>query len=145
MTDHGPSVTSIGIALPVPKTSVSWKSLETAVPDAFFNEACRQHVRQAFSSCVRLFERHVDQGVSCHGMCKVVKWTHTKQGGHVMALGGGGGGLLIALVSIIVAIGIALLIREIVMWYWKINQIVENQEEEIRLLKELVKKISNKE
>jgi len=62
-----------------------------------------------------------------------------------MALGGGGGGLLIALVSIIVAIGIALLIREIVMWYWKINQIVENQEEEIRLLKELVKKISNKE
>lgn len=62
-----------------------------------------------------------------------------------MALGGGGGGLLIALVSIIVAIGIALLIREIVMWYWKINQIVENQEEEIRLLKELVKKSSSKE
>jgi hypothetical protein len=57
----------------------------------------------------------------------------------------GEGNIVILLVVLIVSIGIALLIREIVMWYWKINQIVQNQEEEISLLRELVKKISNKE
>ncbi len=54
-------------------------------------------------------------------------------------------GILNMILAVLIVIGIILLIREIVMWYWKINQIVENQEEEIRLLKKLVEKISARE
>ncbi|MCF7931704.1 MAG: hypothetical protein K9K93_00860 [Acholeplasmataceae bacterium] len=53
-------------------------------------------------------------------------------------------GIANMILAVLIVLGIILLIREIVMWYWKINQIVENQEEEIRLLKKLVEKISSR-
>jgi hypothetical protein len=57
----------------------------------------------------------------------------------------GSSGILEMFLALLIAIGVILLIREVVMWYWKINRIVENQEEEIRLLRKLVEKISARE
>ena len=46
------------------------------------------------------------------------------------------------LVAVFLTLGICILIfltlRALMLWYWKINSIVENQEEQIKLLKELV-------
>ena len=39
---------------------------------------------------------------------------------------------------IIIAIIIFFVVREIMLWYWKINKIVENQDEQIKLLEEIL-------
>lgn len=52
-------------------------------------------------------------------------------------------GILVSLL-IFLAVGIVifLICREIVCWYWKINRMVDNQEEIIRLLEEISRKIN---
>jgi len=44
--------------------------------------------------------------------------------------------------ALFVAIGIILIIREIVTWYWKINQIVRMQEEQRDMLEAIHKELS---
>jgi hypothetical protein len=48
-----------------------------------------------------------------------------------------GNGIMSLLVLLLVCILIFLVCREIVCWYWKINKMVSNQEEIIRLLKKI--------
>ena len=43
-------------------------------------------------------------------------------------------------IFLLILIGLFFLCREILCWYWKINKMVENQEEIIKLLKEIAKK-----
>lgn len=52
--------------------------------------------------------------------------------------------MLIGLVIYLaVVIGVVLLIREIVMWYWKINRRINLMEENNLLLRRLIEKIEN--
>lgn len=44
--------------------------------------------------------------------------------------------ILYLLVCIAVAIGVFLLIRSIVLWYWRVNDIVKNQNRQIQLMTE---------
>ena len=44
------------------------------------------------------------------------------------------------IIAIAILAGIFLLCRELLCWYWKVNKMVENQEEIIKLLKEIAKK-----
>lgn len=41
------------------------------------------------------------------------------------------------LLLLLLSVGIFILCRELICWYWKINQQVENQQEIIRLLKKI--------
>lgn len=50
---------------------------------------------------------------------------------------------LLILLIISLAIAVWLLIREIICWYYKINKMVSNQEEIIRLLKKIAKEENN--
>lgn len=53
--------------------------------------------------------------------------------------------LIILLAGIVVMILIFLAIRAIILWYWKIDTIVLNQEKQIALLRELVNQKKPKE
>lgn len=49
------------------------------------------------------------------------------------------------LVSLVIIVGVILLIREIVMWYWKINDLIRNQIEQKQILESIrdeIKKIN---
>lgn len=46
--------------------------------------------------------------------------------------------------AIVIAIGIILVIREVVLWYWRINAIVNRQDRQIELLEELIQVMSQK-
>lgn len=50
---------------------------------------------------------------------------------------GGGDVLMILLIVLVVTIGLFLLLRMVVLWYWKINIHIKQQEEIIRLLKKI--------
>ena len=50
---------------------------------------------------------------------------------------GGGDVLMILLIVLGVTIGLFLLLRMVVLWYWKINIHIKQQEEIIRLLKKI--------
>ena len=49
--------------------------------------------------------------------------------------------LLELILYIAVSIGIALIIRELVMWYWKINVMIENQNRQSALLDSILEEI----
>jgi len=51
--------------------------------------------------------------------------------------------LILIPVSLAIVIGIFLLIRELVMWYWKINQIITNQNKSNELMRELISTLQN--
>lgn len=42
-----------------------------------------------------------------------------------------------AILGLLVFVGLVFIVREVVMWYWKINTIVENLEAQNRLLKSI--------
>lgn len=44
------------------------------------------------------------------------------------------------ILSILIMVGLFLLFREVLCWYWKVNKMVQNQEEIIRLLKIIASK-----
>ena len=50
---------------------------------------------------------------------------------------GSGFGTLI--ITLVVMVGVFILCRELLCWYWKINTMVKNQDEIIRLLKKIAK------
>ncbi len=54
-----------------------------------------------------------------------------------------GMGFLTIIVTLIVIVGIFLLCRELVCWYWKINKTISNQEEIIRLLRKIANEKSD--
>ena len=47
--------------------------------------------------------------------------------------------LVPALVTVAIVIGLFILLRELVMWYWKINRLVELQEQQAKTLLEIYK------
>jgi len=52
-----------------------------------------------------------------------------------------GGSIIVLLIALAILILVFLLVRSILLWYWKIDTIVENQEKQIELLKALNKKL----
>lgn len=44
------------------------------------------------------------------------------------------------ILSILIMVGVFILCREVLCWYWKVNKMVKNQEEIIRLLKIIASK-----
>jgi hypothetical protein len=55
-----------------------------------------------------------------------------------------GGSLAIGFISLVLMIGVILLIREIVMWYWKINDIVYQLEQQSKLLERISEQLKSK-
>jgi hypothetical protein len=55
-----------------------------------------------------------------------------------------GGSLVIGFISLVLMIGVILLIREIVMWYWKINDIVYQLEQQSKLLERISEQLKSK-
>lgn len=51
---------------------------------------------------------------------------------------------LVVIFSIVALIGVFLLIRELVMWYYKINERIELQKKNNKLLEELIQLIKSK-
>ena len=49
----------------------------------------------------------------------------------------GGFGFMTIVLVVVLIVAVFLLCREIVCWYWKINKVIANQEEIIRLLKKI--------
>jgi hypothetical protein len=50
---------------------------------------------------------------------------------HAQAAGTSGSGNWVALiVGLAIVVGLFLILREVVMWYWKINTIIQNQEKQ---------------
>ena len=45
------------------------------------------------------------------------------------------------ILSILIMVGLFLLFREVLCWYWKVNKMVQNQEEIIRLLNVIASKM----
>lgn len=50
--------------------------------------------------------------------------------------------LVILIIAVLICIGIFLVLRAVVLWYWKIDRIVTNQEIQNRLLQEIVQSIN---
>jgi len=53
--------------------------------------------------------------------------------------------IMMFLWTLAIMFGIFMLIRFILLWYWRINTIVSNQEEQIMLLQQIVNELRNKE
>lgn len=51
--------------------------------------------------------------------------------------------LYFVVIGLIVAIGVFLLCRELMCWYWKINKHLENQQTIIQLLTKIEKRLDN--
>lgn len=52
-------------------------------------------------------------------------------------------GLVYLVIGLGVIIALFLILRELVMWYWKINKIVENQEQQTRALVRIIKHLES--
>lgn len=66
--------------------------------------------------------------------------------GTVFAQSSSGVGEAIAFIFVFaIAVGLFLLFRGVVLWYWKVNDIVKNQEETNRLLKSIARSLESKE
>lgn len=46
--------------------------------------------------------------------------------------------LIIFLLGVLICIGLFLALRALVLWYWKVDQMVSNQQTQIQLLRELL-------
>ncbi|CCV66475.1 hypothetical protein BN85314540 [Paracholeplasma brassicae] len=53
-------------------------------------------------------------------------------------------GLDVLGITLVVTILVFLIIRELVMWYWKINKRIKKQERQIELLEEILREIKKK-
>lgn len=53
-------------------------------------------------------------------------------------------GLDVLGITLVVTILVFLIIRELVMWYWKINKRLKKQERQIELLEEILREIKKK-
>lgn len=63
----------------------------------------------------------------------------------VFAQSSSGVGEAIAFIFVFaIAVGLFLLFRGVILWYWKVNDIVKNQEETNRLLKSIVRNLESK-
>ncbi len=47
-------------------------------------------------------------------------------------------------ITLVVTILVFLIIRELVMWYWKVNKRIKKQERQIELLEEILREIKKK-
>lgn len=53
-------------------------------------------------------------------------------------------GLDVLGITLVVTILVFLIIRELIMWYWKINKRLKKQERQIELLEEILREIKKK-